>query len=769
MTGRRPGRRRGRRDPQDLEARVLEFLTEHPDRGFKVKELQRALDVPHARYRELRTTVVDLARAGRIGALPRRRYGALAATQVFEGAIEGVGHRATHVRLGDEKRLALVPEAQEVVIPGDVVRIRRVRAGREVLARVDRVLRAAPRGVFGVLQYIGPDWMLAPEAPIPGLRGGVFVDDPESLDQDQDGMLAQGQLPSFDPDRERPRVTELEVLGAEDHPQAAMRLRIARAGWPRAFGPEAERLAGEPGDPNVRRRSFVDAFAFTIDPIDAKDHDDAVSIEAVDDGFVLAIHIADVAAHVPEHTALDEEALARATSVYPPGRVLPMLPERLSAGACSLHHGVERDTMSVEIRYDVEGRRRGVAFGTTRIRSRASLAYEHAETMLDDDDFVPPAERLEDGCDVERLRTDVRAMSQLATALRQRRRELGSLFVQRPEREFRFGEDGHVDEVRLRPSLSTHWLIEEFMLEATRAVAEVLRSADLPLLWRIHERPDDRKVDELHALLRAFGVKWVPGNPVESADYAALFRLLEGRDDAPLFHLMALRSLMKARYHAGWDRHFGLAFDQYTHFTSPIRRYPDLHNQRWLHRLVQAGGESGWIDDALATARTLSVARLARPADRVDAELLADHCSALEREAQRIERDCSDICAADALKPREGEDMDGRIVTVLASGLFVELEDTGLDGFIGVERVGRDWFFLDPAGHALIGERTGQRFQLGQRVRVLLEYVDVANGRTWVGDLRIAKASKPASSSATEIERRSRAPRRRRRKRGGER
>lgn len=730
-------RRRGRKDAVDLEAAVLDFFAENPARGFKVKEIQRALGVGHSRYRELRSTIVDLARAGRIGVLPRRRYGALAAARALEGTVEGVGQRATHVRLGDDQRLPLVPEAQQTVVPGDVVRVRRVRDAGSLLARVERVLSAAPRAVFGQLQYVGPAWLLAPETPIPGLRGGVFVEDADALSPtEHDGVLAQGRLPAFDPAQERPQVQDVEVLGAEDHPQAAMSLRIARAGWPRSFGEEAERLAAAPGDPNVRRRSLLDDFAFTIDPIDAKDHDDAVSITADGSGFVLGVHIADVAAHVPMHTALDEEALERATSVYPPGRVLPMLPEILSAGSCSLHHGVERDAMTVRIHYDRDGGRRRVEFGTTRIRSRASLAYEHAEAMLDDDGFAPPADRVEDGCDLDRLRRDVRAMHQLAQALRARRRDLGSLFVQRPEREFRFRDDGHVDEVHLRPHLSTHWLIEEFMLEANRAVAEVLRAADLPLLWRIHEQPDPRKVDDLHALLRAFDVKWVPKDPVESADYATLFAMVEGREEAPLFHLLALRSLMKARYHAGWDRHFGLAFDQYTHFTSPIRRYPDLHNQRWLHRLVQAGGDDGWLADALGAARSLSVARLARPADRADAALLADHCSALEREAQRIERDCADICAADALKPREGEEMDGRIVSILASGLFVELEDTGLDGFVGVESLGRDWFDLDPTGKALVGSRTGQRFQLGQRVRVLLEYVDVANGRTWVGDLR---------------------------------
>ena len=731
---------RRRRGEIDLEGQVVRFLTENPDRGFKVKELQRALGVPHSRYRDLRDTVVDLVRAGRVSALPRRRFGMAGASPYPEGTIEGVGQRATHVRLADDKRMPLVPEAQDQVIPGDVVRVRRVRDGREVLARIDRVLRAAPRQVFGTLQHLGSHWVLQPETPVPGLRGGSFLDDDTAagLQPEDDRAIARGRLPAYDPASERPRVTDVEVLGPHDHPQAAMSVRIARAGWPLEFGERAREEAMGGAEPWEKRRDLVDVPVFTIDPLDAKDHDDAVSIEMDGTGYRLGVHIADVAAFVPPDTALDHEARDRATSVYPPGRVLPMLPEGLSAGACSLHHGVERLAVSVVLHYDTNGARKRVELGLSRIRSRASLAYEHAEQMLDDADFDPPGDRLEDGCDVARLRRDLDAMMMLATALRQRRRDLGSLFVQRPERQFEFGDDGHVAEVHLRPNLRTHWLIEEFMLEANRAVAEVLRRADLPLLWRIHESPDEQKVDDLAALLERFGVRWVPGDPVEGHDYAELFARIEGMPEAPLLHLLALRSLMKARYHAGWDRHFGLAFEQYTHFTSPIRRYPDLHNQRWLHRLINAGGDEGWLDDAVERARQLSVARLARAADRNEAEWLADHCSTMEREAQRIERDCADICAADALKPREGEELGGMITSILSSGLFVELEDTGLDGFVGVERLGNDWFDLDPTGHALVGSRSGRRFHLGQRVRVLLEYVDVANGRTWIGDLREA-------------------------------
>jgi ribonuclease R len=486
---------------------------------------------------------------------------------------------------------------------------------------------------------------------------------------------------------------------------------------------------------------------FTIDPLEAQDHDDAVSIDEFADGsFRLGVHIADVAAHVPVGGALDEEALGRATSVYPPGGVLPMLPEELSAGACSLHHSAERDTVSVQIDYSNDGARRGIAIGLGRIHSQASLAYEHAEAMLDEDDFRAPGDRVADGVDASELVRSVRSMYRLASVLRSRRRDLGSLFVVRPEREFVFDDAGQVVDVHLRDHLRAHWIIEEFMLEANRAVAETLQRASLPLLWRIHESPDELKVDQLSELLEQFGVKWVPDSPVNGHDYAELFAMIEDRPERGLLHLLALRSLMKARYRAGWDRHFGLAFERYTHFTSPIRRYPDLHNQRWLHRLVLSGSSDGWLEDASAVADSLARAGLSRRADYQDAEGLADHCSEQERVAQRIERDCADICAAAAIKDREGDRMEGMVVSVLRSGLFVELAGTGLDGFVGVEQLHRDGYVFDDMRHRLTGRRTGRSFGLGQTVSVLLEYVDVAQGRVWLGELQVLR--EPGSQSS---------------------
>ncbi len=721
----------------DWKDEVVRFLEKHPRDSYKLKALSRELGVRHRDYGAFRQQVLQLAREGRIAMLPRRRVQALSGAVVSRGVVRGIASGATHVETADGKRLPLAEGEARGVVPGDQVEFRRLREGRQELAVVRRILRAAPRRVFGRLMPVSGRWVLIPDTPIPGISGAFFVEGSFELPPDEEEILARGYLEAFDPQSERPTLREVEVIGPADHPWAAMERRIEASGWPRAFSEAAEEEAAGEGRPLANRLDLTEAFIFTIDPYDAKDHDDAVSIErGADGGFRLGVHIADVGWRVRAGGALDREARARATSVYPPGRVLPMLPERLSAGACSLHHGVRRDAFSVFLQYDGEAHLQQISMGPSVVRSQASLSYHQAEALLDEEgDAVEGLDAVTvEGIDVGRLRESLRTMLELAGHLRQQRREKGSLFIERPEREFIFDEDGHVRELRHREQLRTHWIIEEFMLEANRAVARTLHAARLPLLWRVHENPDEERVDRLVETLRELGVNWFPSEPVGGKDYQELFDRVKGARIESTVSLLALRSLMRASYRRGRAGHFGLAFQDYTHFTSPIRRYPDLHNQRWLHALVEARG--GWLDDALAEARQLRHRRLAEAADWEEVLELADHCSERERAAAALEYECQDICAADWLVERVGERLDGVITGVVRSGLFVEVEETGLDGFVGLDELRGDWYTFDQQRSRFLGERTGKRFGLGQPVQVLLLHVDVAQGRIWLGDLQ---------------------------------
>ena len=718
------------------EDKVVRFLQDHPQHSYKLKALSRELGVRHREYGAFRREVLDLARRGIIAILPRRRVQALSGARVSRAHVTGLAATATHVQFDDGTRLPLAEGEALGVVPGDEVEVRKSRDEGQVVARIGRIVRAARREVFGRLLEVSGRWVLIPDHRIPGISGGFFVEEALEVDGKEEEILARGVLEAFDPQTQRPALTQVEMLGAASHPWAAMERRIAASGWPRVFRTAAVAEAERAREESVERRDLSRSFIFTIDPHDAKDHDDAVSIEKLPDGgFRLGVHIADVASRVRTGGALDGEARARATSVYPPGRVLPMLPENLSAGACSLHHGVQRDAFSVLLDYDAQARPRGVALGPSVIRSRASLSYRQAETLLGEmEEPSGLSAVLEEGVSADDLRQVLAPMLRLATALRGGRRERGSLFIERPEREFLFDENGRVSEVRLKENLRTHWIIEEFMLEANRAVARVLHAARLPLLWRVHENPAEEKVSELVETLKDLGVAWSPADPVGGGDYQELFDRVRGNEIESTVSLLALRSLMRASYRRGRGGHFGLAFQDYTHFTSPIRRYPDLHNQRWLHVLAQAKG--GWLEDGVADAKRLSSPSLATGADWEETLSLADHCSERERAAASLEYECQDICAADGLSSRVGERLDGVITGVVRSGLFVEVDGSGLDGFVGLDELRGDWYTFDERRSRFLGERTGKRFGLGQPVQVLLLHVDVAQGRIWLGDLR---------------------------------
>ena len=677
---------------------------------------------------------MDLSADGRVASLPRRRFQALAGASLLQGTVGGVGRQATEVIDAQGSALRLAERSLVDVVPGDVVRFRRGRDELGGCAYVQAVLKAQQRRVLGALELYGDRWVLQPLRRVPGLSGGVFLSARLEPPEEWRGGLAWGRLPAFDPAIARPEVDALEFVGAPEHPRAAMAVRIERAQWPGPFSERAEAAARSFEPAQLERRDFRDRLIFTIDPESAKDHDDAVSVEELDGGgFRLSVHIADVACHVEEGGVVDEEALVRCTSVYPPGRVLPMLPEALSADRCSLHHGSSRLCLSVEMDYDKDGKRQRIQMGRSIIESAASLSYEDAQSYLDREDFAAEASRLSQGVEHADLRGAIRSMYRLTYRLRECRREAGSLFLERPEREFVFDDDGHVLALKLRASLESHWIIEEFMLEANRAVAETLHQARYPLLWRVHGEPDPQKIQELAELIETLGVRWTPDEPVSTHDFMELLARIHGRPDAGVLHLLVLRTMMKAEYKSAWDRHFGLGFAEYTHFTSPIRRYPDLHNQRWLHRLIETAGGEGWLSDASSRARRGAKAAGVDAASRERNRWLAERCSELERAASLIERDCADICGADYLKPQEGNEFGGIIISLVARGFFVELDGLGIDGFVGLDQLPRDWYSLDGSRQAFVGETRGRRFGLGQRLRVQLEYVDVRNGRLWLG------------------------------------
>ncbi|HKP88358.1 MAG TPA: VacB/RNase II family 3'-5' exoribonuclease [Thermoleophilaceae bacterium] len=507
---------------------------------------------------------------------------------------------------------------------------------------------------------------------------------------------------------------------ARDVLEALMLDRGLRRTFPRAVESEAVEAAEVPPgeDDRPERRDLTGLATFTIDPETARDYDDAISARREEGRAVRVwVHIADVSAYVRPGTALERETQRRATSVYVPGAVEPMLPEALSSGACSLVPGQERLAVTLELLMDGP-ETRSVAFHRSRIRSDARLTYEQVDRIFagEEEAAAPWSEPLA-------------AAREVAAALRDRRDRRGALAVESPEPSFEFDEGGNVTGVRYEDQTESHRLIEELMILANERVADRLADRQAPTLYRVHERPEPQAVERLIDQLASLDVPTPPVprqmSPQQAGDVAAEASQLvaahvrrTGRGRWALGSLV-LRSLKQAYYSPRNLGHAGLASPRYCHFTSPIRRYPDLVAHRAL--LASLG-----LDDAGPRADVLFE--------------LGEHCSSAERDAMKIERSADDVCLCFLLERRLGErgpeaEFDGEVVGVISKGAFVRFGDEGFEGFLPVRRMRGDWYHLNEAETALVGEGGGRAFRLGDPLRVTVGRVEAARGRA---DLELA-------------------------------
>jgi ribonuclease R len=491
----------------------------------------------------------------------------------------------------------------------------------------------------------------------------------------------------------------VEVLGADDRPEwddaaVASQFRL-RIGFPRAALAEAKAFH-EPDARELKGREDRRAdLVVTIDPEDARDHDDAIAVKALGAGrHEIGIHIADVSWYVRPGSALDDEARLRGTSCYLPGGVVPMLPEQLSADLCSLRDGVDRLALSVFVTLDERGTLHEYRFAACVIRSRASLSYEQVQQALDG---VQPL--------AGELQPIVETLMRLARALRARRFAVGALALESAEVKAVVDEHGRTLAMLRRPHLESHELIEEFMLLANRCVGDAASVRRSGVLWRVHEPPVIRKLAELDEVLRVLALPRLghAGDPHKALQ--ALLAVPLDPAKRRIVHRLVLRSLTRARYLERDLGHFGLATHEYLHFTSPIRRYPDLHNHRRVREWVLKAKDAAW--------------------DPHENSLLATECSAREQDATDAEREGTKVKGLRLLAGRLGDRASGSISGLVPRGLFVELDDPPVDGFVAVADQLDDRFDLDAAGVRLVGRRTRRRFTLGDPISVTIARVDV--------------------------------------------
>ncbi len=497
----------------------------------------------------------------------------------------------------------------------------------------------------------------------------------------------------------------IEVIG--DHMAPGMEIDIAIRNhdlpqqWPAELESEISRLTEQVSEQDKSGREDIRNLPLvTIDGEDARDFDDAVYCEPRGKGWRLLVAIADVSHYVKPGSALDKEANNRGTSVYFPERVIPMLPEILSNGLCSLKPKVDRLCMVCDMEINASGQLKGYQFYPAVMHSHARLTYSKVAAMLVDDDTNLCNE-------YKAVLPDLKNLYGLFKVLLKAREQRGAIEFESTETRIVFGEDKKIEQIVPVTRNDAHRLIEECMLMANVATAEYLDKYEMPALYRNHEPPGEEKLSELREFLSEIGLNLGGGSEPEPAHYKKLLESIRDRHDSHLIQTVLLRSLRQAVYAPDNLGHFGLAYEAYAHFTSPIRRYPDLLVHRAIRHILSGK----------------SVERYIYSADQM--AMLGDHCSVTERRADEATRDATDWLKCEYMLDKIGEQYEGVITTVTGFGIFVELKDIYVEGLIHITALKQDYYHHDPIHHRLIGERTGNMYRLGDRINVLVARVDL--------------------------------------------
>ncbi len=721
---------------------ILERLREQgaPLTQERIAELLELDD--EDRLEALRRRLIAMTRDGQLIRNRKREYCLVDQADLITGRIIGHKDGFGFVQPDDgSDDLFLSPYQMRLVMHDDrvVARVADVdhrgrREGRivEVLERntqyvVGRLLEDA--GVHVVVpdfKRIGKD-ILIPSEELNGAEAGQMVS-AELIEQ---------------PSKHRPPVGRIaEILG--DHMAPGMETDVAirthgiPAEWPDEVLRETKRLPEEVRERDLEGRKDLRKLPLvTIDGADARDFDDAVLAKRTPSGWKLYVCIADVSHYVRPDSPLDEEARLRGTSVYFPSRVVPMLPEKLSNGLCSINPDVDRLCMCCELLIKKDGSVLRSTFYPAVMRSHARLIYDDVAAMLIDGDKALKKK-------YSGLFPHLKELHALYRVLLKRRQARGAIDFDTVETRFEFDDQKKVERVVPVVRNEAHRIIEECMLAANVAAANFLLKRKLPVVFRNHEGPKPEKLEALRTFLNELGIPLGGGDKPQAKDYAEVLKQAEGRPDYHLIQTVLLRSMSQAVYGTENLGHFGLAFPAYTHFTSPIRRYPDLMVHRGIKHLL-SGGNADDFD--------YSPTELA---------LIAETSSAAERRADEATRDVSDWLKCEFMQDHLGEEFDGIISSVTSFGLFVRLDDLNLEGLVHITALENDYFHFDPVHHRLTGERTGHTYQLGESIRVRVAAVNLDERKI---DFALAGADAVGETGADAAAKKRKSRRRKPRKR----
>ena len=688
---------------------LLDWIRENPAAASK-REIARAFGIKGADRVELKRILREMQDEGLV-ARERKRMrpaGSLPPVTVLEVTGPDAGgdlaaQPAHWEGEGPAPRVLIAPKKGDPALGARdrvLAKLRRLSDGPSDLpyayeARLIKKLESGARRMLGIYRA--------------GPQGGRLVPIDKRADREwtipagQTGGAEDGELVEAEgiggPRLGLPKGRVVERHGRPGDARQVSLIAMVEHQIPYEFGDEvlAEAAKARPVRSLGKREDLRDLALITIDPADARDHDDAVCAMPDDDpghpgGHVVWVAIADVAHYVRAGGALDAEALDRGNSTYFPDRVSPMLPEELSADLCSLVEGAERPCLAVRMVLDAQGNKIGHRFARGLMRSPASLAYETVQEAIDGHAAL-------DSELMERAIRPLYAAYRATAAARERRQPLD---LDLPERRIVLDEDGAVTDIRFRDRLDAHRLIEEFMILANVAAAETLEAHRTPLIYRVHEEPAPERLESLREIVEPLGLRLAKGQVLQTRHFNQLLAQARGTEAAETVGMSVLRAQTQAYYSPQNLGHFGLNLPRYAHFTSPIRRYADLVVHRALIRALGLG-KDGLADD--------EIARL---------QETAEHISVTERRSMEAERDTVDRYVAAYLSDRVGAEFRGRVSGVSRAGAFVKLDETGADGLVPISTLGSDYFRHDPERQTLTGDRTGRVIGLGQAVTVRL-------------------------------------------------
>ena len=678
---------------------ILHFLRTKSSRPLSLKEISGSLKIKKTGLRTLKKILRSLTDSGDIYRTRSGCYGPADKMNLVTGGFEA--HRDGYgfvIRDKSGERDIFIPPRRTMgAMSGDRV-VARIESPVKMEGSIIRILERGQKKIIGQLCREKNIFYVRPKRK--NIPFYILVA-PKNRGKAKSGDTVAVEITSFPTASSPPEGRILKILPDVTEPRYETELIIEEYSLPRRFPPQvlSEARALKEGGKSRTRIDCRNLLTVTIDGESAKDFDDAISIRRTDRGYILHVHIADVGHYIPWDSALDIEARRRGTSVYFPGSVIPMLPEKLSNNLCSLVPGQDRLTFSIEMHFDGEGHITKRDFYPAVIHSNERMTYTSVKKILTDND---PDERRKYDYLIETF--DI--MEELCEILRKKRIKRGSLDFDLPEPEVLLDIQGNPEAIVRAERNVAHMIIEEFMITANEAVASHLEEKGVPSLYRVHEKPDNAKIEELKPIFNSFGLNVKKSG---AGVFHSILKQAKGTVEESLLNILLLRSLKQAKYFTENIGHFGLASKCYTHFTSPIRRYPDLV----VHRILRDSLGKDKLPD-----RTVGYLEKILPE-------IAVHSSKTERTAVEAEREIISAMKAWFMKDKVGDEYTGIVTNITSKGLKIQLRDFFVEGFLHVSSMSDDYYRFDEKKYRLTGLRRKKSFAVGKEVNVRIERVDI--------------------------------------------